>query len=620
MSLSQALNTSLSGLRVTQAALSLVAANVANAQTPGYVRKALVQQSAASGDNGGGVRIATINREIDLYLQRQLRIEAAGGAYASERAGFYRRLQGLYGEPGSASALETVYNAFTSAVQALVTSPESPSVRSSVLSSARVLAQHLNGMSADVQSLRADAESGIADAVATANNAIQKIATLNAQLVSGVSGNAAEASLKDQRDLYIDQLATLMDIRVVVGDHDQLHVFTNSGVQLVGANAAHLVFNSQGTMTAETLWNDDQSKNSVGTLTVVSPSGASVDLLATKAIRSGAIAAYIEMRDVILVQAQNQLDTIAAMMASALSDETIAGDPVASGAQAGFEIDAAGLLAGNRISLTFFDRMTNKEHRVTIVRVDDPAALPLSGGTTVDPNDQVIGIDFSGGMASAVSQLNVLFSGRLEFSNPAGTTLRVLDDGVPNRTDVNAFSVTRTATALAGGGVAFALFTDGATPYSGAVTAIGPQSLGFAGRIAVNPALLADPSRLVSFAAGQQAGDPARPHYIYERLTDAAYSFPSETGIGSEAVPFKGSLPAFLRQMLSMQGEAAASAAGLADGQTVVVNALAQRLDEQSGVNVDQEMANLIALQTAYAANARIMSAIQDMLDVLLRI
>jgi flagellar hook-associated protein 1 FlgK len=71
--------------------------------------------------------------------------------------------------------------------------------------------------------------------------------------------------------------------------------------------------------------------------------------------------------------------------------------------------------------------------------------------------------------------------------------------------------------------------------------------------------------------------------------------------------------------MLSVQGEAASNASNLSNGQNVVVNALKQRLDGASGVNVDQEMAHLIALQTAYGANARVMSVVRDMLDTLMR-
>jgi flagellar hook-associated protein 1 FlgK len=620
MSLSQALNTSLSGLRVTQAGLSLVASNVANAQTLSYIRKTLSQEAVVAGDSGSSVRILAINRELDQFVQRQMRVEMAGGSYADMRAQFYQRLQLIYGEPGSDSALETVYNKFISAVQALVTSPDSTAARGIVLSSAQVLAQHLNGMTNDLQALRGDAESALAAAAASANEAMAKIAAINGQLLGSSTGDATTAALLDQRDFYIDQLAQLMDVRVVAGENNQVSVFTTSGVQLVGSDAARLLFNAQGTMTPATLWNADPSKSNVGTLTLVSLGGSTVDLIATKAIRSGEIAALIEMRDNILVQAQNQLDAIAAAMAQALSDFSVDGAAVSVGAQSGYELDVGGLMPGNSLSVTYTDNVSGTQHRVTIVRVDDPATLPLPDTATADPNDEVIGIDFSAGLASVVSQLNAQFGGLLQFSNPSGTMLRVLDDGAPDQADVDAFSITQTATALNGNTAALPFFTDGAVPYTGTITSVAWQSLGFAGRIAVNPALLADPSKLVLFGSNPAAGDATRPDFIFQRLAETSYLYPPETGLGSSTAPLSGTLPTYLRQMLAAQGEAAAGALRLAQGQEIVVNALRQRLSDRSGVNIDQEMAHLIALQTAYAANARVMSTVRDMIDALLNI
>ncbi|MEA2930314.1 MAG: flagellar hook-associated protein 1, partial [Hyphomicrobiales bacterium] len=63
MSLSQALGAAVSGLRVTQSSLSLVAGNVANAGTPGYTRKTGVQLATVAGDFGVGVRFAAVSRE-----------------------------------------------------------------------------------------------------------------------------------------------------------------------------------------------------------------------------------------------------------------------------------------------------------------------------------------------------------------------------------------------------------------------------------------------------------------------------------------------------------------------------------------------------------------------------
>src|SRR5207249_3796027 len=136
----------------------------------------------------------------------------------------------------------------------------------------------------------------------------------------------------------------------------------------------------------------------------------------------------LDMRDQTLVQAQSQLDEIAAGLARTLSDRPTDATPVTTGAQSGFDIDLNGMLGGNSIHLTYTDNATNTQHTVTLVRVDDPTALPLSNTATSDPNDTVIGLDFSGGAPSIASQLNAALGATgLQFSNPSGTTLRILD-------------------------------------------------------------------------------------------------------------------------------------------------------------------------------------------------
>ena len=135
MSLSQALNTSTAGLRTVQAGLSLIASNVANAETPGYVRKSMVQTTSAAGGNGVSVRVAAVNRELDLYLQRQLRTEASGGSYAGLRAEFFSRLQSIYGEPGTDGTLEVAFNDFVATVPTLGSAAESAWARGSLLGS-----------------------------------------------------------------------------------------------------------------------------------------------------------------------------------------------------------------------------------------------------------------------------------------------------------------------------------------------------------------------------------------------------------------------------------------------------------------------------------------------------
>jgi len=622
MSLTQALNTALSGLRANQVNLSTVSANIANAETPGYVRKSVNQITTTSGDIGASVRIAGINRELDQYVQRQLRIETSGAAFADLRADYLARLQAMYGQPGGQGTLETAFSNFTSAVQALSTSSDSQSARIAVVNAAQSLAQQLNASSNGIQALRNDAELGMADAVARANNAMQQIAVINNQIKATGVTDSAKAVLLDQRDAYILELSNIMDIRVVANEAEQVTIFTNSGVQLVGTEASHLEFDTHGTITAATLWDSDPAKRNVGTLTLSFPQGGSLDLIQTKAIRSGELAAYIDLRDNTLVQAQAQLDQLAATMASALSDVTSAGSAAVAGAQTGFDIDLAGLQTGNTISLTYTDTSGPTQIQVTLVRVDDPSVLPLSNNATANPNDQVIGIDFSGGMASVITQLTTALGGaNLSFSNPSGQVLRVLDDGAAGLSDVDALSATRTITSLTAGTAELPFFLDGTTPYSGAITAAGFQSTGFASRIAVNPQLLGDPSRTVIFSTAPQtaAGDTTRPDFLYDRLVSGQYQFSAAAGVGTSASPFTGTLESFTRQFLAQQGQAADAAAQVKQGQDVVLNTLEQKFNASAGVNIDQEMANLLALQNAYAANARVMSVVKDMFQALMK-
>lgn len=622
MSLSQALTTALSGLRTTQAGLSLVSSNVANAETTGYVRKTLNQVQTNAGQYASGVRIEGVNRELDVYMQKQLWTETSGLGFAGLRAQYLSRLQSVYGVPGSQATLESVYAQLTSTVQALTTSPDSPSARINVVNAAQSMAAQLNQTTRAIQQLRSDCEQGLAGAVNAVNTALTQIAKINNQLQSG-GNDATKAAMLDQRDQYVTQLAQLMDIRTSINEAGQMLVFSAGGAQLAGSEAATLSFNPQGTLTPTTLWNANPALSSVGTISLNYPRGGSLDLVAMGSFRSGQIAAYLNLRDDLLVEAQAQIDQLAAVMASALSNTTTDGAAATSGAQTGFDVDLAGLQSGNTVQLTYTDNNGPVQHTITIVRVDDASLLPLENDLTINPNDRVIGVDFSGGMAAVVNQLNAaLGSANIQFSNPAGQTLRVLDDGAVDLSDIDAFSVTKTATALTNDGVAVPLFTDGGFPYSGTIDATGLQVTGFAGRITVNPGLLGDPSRLVIFNTSPQtpAGDTTRPDFIYQQLTTASFFFSSETGIGTASQPYRGTLLGFTQQMLSMQGEQASAADQLAQGQEVVVNTLEERFHATSGVNIDEEMAHLLALQNAYAANARVMSTVREMFDALLRI
>src|SRR6266478_2370010 len=452
MSLGSALAIAMSGLRANQAALAIVSSNIANAQTPGYVTQRTNQVEILTGDTGASVSVTGVNRELDQFIQAQLRSETSGGAYADQMANVLTQLQSVYGTPGDAGTLEVAFANFTSALQSL--SPIS------AVTAAQSLAQQLNATTQGIQALRSNAEQDINISVGQANAAMTQIAQINSQLQGLKPTDPAAATLMDQRDKAIDLLSQLMDIRITTDSTNQTTIYTTNGVELVGAQASQLIFNSQGTLNANSQWNASPANSSVGALSIKLANGALIDMIETNSISSGQIAADLTLRDKTLVQAQAQVDQLAASMASALSDKTTDGTvaPAALAPKAGFDLDLSNVLPGNSINLTYTDTATKTVHQVTIVRVDDPAALPLSNAGA-GPNHQVIGVNFSGGMASIVSQLNSAFgAANLQFSNPAGSTLRVLDNGTGTAT-VNAASVTTTVSSLANGSVPLPVFT-----------------------------------------------------------------------------------------------------------------------------------------------------------------
>ena len=621
MSLNTALSIAMAGLRANQAALSLVSSNVANAETPGYIRKTTDQVALNAGD-GSSVRTVGVNRELDQYILAQLRTEMSGAGYASLKSSYLQQMQSLYGDPGSVGSLEYSFNALTAAVQALSTSADSSSARIGVLNAAQTLAQQLNSMTQGIQNLRSAAENGIKDSVTTANNLMKQIANINNQLTAnplgGTSTDANTAALLDQRDQYINQLSQLMDIRVSTNGANQVTVFTGSGVQLVGNEAATLRFNAQGTVSAGTTWSSDPSKSALGSVMIDLPNGGSIDLTATGAIKSGTIAAYTELRDKTLVEAQNQLDQFAASISSALSDKTtVSPAPVAPATD--YSLEASKLLSGNTINLTYTDAATGKQQQITLMRVDTPDVLPLSNTATANPNDKVIGVDFSQGVTGVLNQINSALGGNVTFSGSSLSSLSVSSN--PAFATINTLSttVTKPPGTLADGSTEFALFTDNGSAYTGGITTSGSQITGLAGRITVNNALIADPSKLVAYNSTTAAGDTTRSSFMLNQLTNASFTYGAQTGVGSAAAPFTGNLLSYMRQFVSQQGAAADAAKQLSDGQNVVLNTLDKKMSDASGVNMDDEMAHLLALQNAYSANARVMSTVNELYKTLMQ-
>lgn len=622
MSLYSAIGSAISGLNASQAGLDLVSRNIANANTAGYTAKTSVVADNIAGGEGIGVRVLAATRNVDSFLQSQIRTETAKSSQLDVYDKFLSQVNGMFGSPDSQTSMASSVSAMISKLQAVATTPDDPAARQTFLNSATNLASQLNSMTKQVQGLRLQAEQSISSGIDTANTQLQTIADLNNQIAQRKATNMSVADLQDQRDQAVNTLSTLMDVKTVARDDGTIAVFTGGGQLLLDKQPVKLSFDEHTSIDATSSYNIDPTKRTVGTITLTNGT-TSVDLIASGAFRSGSIAGYLDMRDKILPQAQSQLDELAAQLATSMSQENVSGTAVTSGAATGFGVDTSALLSGNTVNLTYTDTPGGTQHNVTFVKVTDPSVLPLANTATANPNDTVVGINFNQPMAGIVADMQAALPASVVVSNPSGSTINFVDDGAAGTTDVNSVSATVTSTSLTDSGTGLPLFVDGngQKAYSGSLDNP-PQVTGFAGRIAVNSAVLADDTSLVVYSTSPQTaiGDDTRPNDLLARLGDMSRQYSSLTGIGSATTPFSGSVDSFARRIVAVQAAAAQSASDNSKAQATVSSALQQRFDSETGVNIDNEMSNLITFQNAYAANARVITTVKQLFDVLLSI
>ncbi|MFM8700353.1 MAG: flagellar hook-associated protein FlgK [Hyphomicrobiales bacterium] len=608
MGLFSTLNTSFLGLNITQKQMAIVSQNIAGANSAGYVKRRLLSEDIAG--PGGGVVSKGVQRLLDAYVQKQLWTETGGAGYANSQQSYSSQLTKLFGVPGATTGLAGQFDTFKQKLALLQASPASAALRSDVISSAKMIANKIGTISDGIKNLRQATEDGLLDSVSVANAAIADIAALNQQLSAGQN----DPSLLDNRDRAIRSLAEVMDVNVTELGNGRVSISTKSGLLLVDTDqAATLSFDAKANIGPENIYSPDPAKRGVGTIMLTYPGGQNIDLIAANAIRSGEIAGLIELRDKTLVEAQMQIDDFAAAFSSALSDRAVSSAVVGGGT----EIDLTGLQAGNKVRLTYVDT-GGVTRKVTIIRVDDTTKLPLDNSATPETDDEVLGVSFSGGLTNAIAAIQTGLNGIGPglTASAVGTppnTLRLVP-AVP--ASVSSLTALITNTGLAGPGGELPLFVDSGANFAPFTDSLDgkTQRIGFASRMLVNPALEADPSKLVVYQTPPNPdSDPTRPTTLINNLNQRKFLMSVGSGVGSSELTVQSALT----QIVQSQALQASQKSSLQEGQKVVLDTIETKYLSVSGVNTDQELASLTQLQSAYAANARVLAAVREMLSAL---
>ena len=241
MSLIIALQSAVSSLQANQLALSLTANNVANANTEGYTRKVMGQETRILDGRGAGVFLTGVTREIDANLLRELRVQSASLGSDQVRDFYYKRMQSMFGTLLNDSSIAATVTEFSNTLQALSINPEGVSQRSDVVASAQRLARQLEGMGDQLQVLRRQADIEISEAVATINSQLTVIDNLNRNIARNIALDRPAGELQDQRDVAINLIAEQIDINYFTRDNGEVVIFTAGGGRTLFDRVPHLL-------------------------------------------------------------------------------------------------------------------------------------------------------------------------------------------------------------------------------------------------------------------------------------------------------------------------------------------------------------------------------------------
>jgi flagellar hook-associated protein 1 FlgK len=233
MSLNGALNIGRTGITAAQTALQVTGNNMANAATVGYHRRSIHLTPLTGervGNNqfaGRGVSLQSIRREVDVALQGRHRDAVSHEHAALVDQQFLGMLETIQNEL-TGNDLSTLLTNFFSTFSELANNPEDVGVRSVVIEEGRSIAGRIEAIRRDYDVARDDIDKALGSAVNRANELLDQIEDITRQITLTEAGVGDENSLRDHRDLLVDELAQFIDVTANEQPSGTLDLFVGS--------------------------------------------------------------------------------------------------------------------------------------------------------------------------------------------------------------------------------------------------------------------------------------------------------------------------------------------------------------------------------------------------------
>jgi flagellar hook-associated protein 1 FlgK len=417
-SLQSIMATGLSGLVTAQTQLQVVSDNVTNADTPGYVRKIADQVSTGSVGAGTGVDITGIRLAVNQFLEAASQQATSAASQAGAISNYYNQIQSLFGDPSSNTGFLSQIDQLFSSFSTLSANPTSTAQRDQTLSDAQQLFSQASSIYSSIQQVRADADSQISSDVTQVNNLLQQIENLNVGISRGmVSGADVTGAENDQAQL-INQLSSLMDIKVAQRPAGGVTVRTTDGVLLAGDGAATLSYAMTGTVTGQTNFN---------AVTITPPGGQPVNF--ADHLQSGEIEGLLQLRDQLAPQAASQLSQLVSNIAdqiNGVANANTASPPpqTLTGVNIGLDLPSAISGFSGKTNIDIIDGSGVVQHQVSIdfgagtMSFDGGAAQAFTPATFLTTLNTTLGANGSATFSNGV----------LSLSASTGNGVAVVDD------------------------------------------------------------------------------------------------------------------------------------------------------------------------------------------------
>ncbi|MDR2188422.1 MAG: flagellar hook-associated protein FlgK [Azonexus sp.] len=662
----------ISGMNAAQLNLLTTSNNVTNASTPGYNRQRVLQATnisvnSGAGAIGTGVRVTTIERMYSAYLAQQVNTAQTRVSTLNAAYGYLAQIDNLLADAdaGVSSALQN----FFAGVQTVSADPSSMAARQSLVSSAQTMAERFQSVNGRVAEIKSEINGRVTDSVGQINSYAAQIADLNQQIVLafGASGGHQPNNLLDQRDLLISQLGQLVGVTTSINTDSSYNVYFGSGQQLVaGARAQELVAMPSAA---------DPTKTAVG---LKLNSGGAVEL-PNALITGGELAGVLAARDS-LVSVENQLGRLAVSLSLTLNAQhalgqdllgNVAGDP-------GFASNLFSLTTATPLPVTpNYQNTGSGSVSATFAPPNAPQPPDYSGNFTTDLMASDYQVSFGAGGAYSVTRLSdnaVVASGvgagAVNFDGidlnisavgnngdkfilkpyaTAAETIRVNQNivadprlvaaagpvavtpdiantgtlsisqglaGVGYTAPTAALTLTATATDLQGvPGVWTAVYSDG-------TQATGPGNIALTNGSATLTGFNYDGMYFSVSGAPPASGSDS---FTIDRNVDGVQDGRNILLLGNLQTQktMEGGVSNFqdsYARMVSANGIETREAKIQLDAQTAIYNQAVETQQALSGVNLDEEAANLLKYQQAYQAASKIIQIQSTLFDTLLSI